>query len=175
MQGRPTRTGTAPAPEGTLPEDEQGPAPLLDLLLGLAFVGLGVVFWTASANMRVMIPNTVIGPALLPRVCATVFAGLGLILALRALAGLSRTGLPAGWRPDPGAPAVLVPVLLGLVVLGVPWLGFLTTSVLAGTVLMAAQGARWPLALAVSIALAAVIYLSFSQMMRIPLPRGALF
>lgn len=176
MTGRPESERGSAAKAGApdpAPED-LGPPPLLDL--GIAAISLcgGVALIVYAQGFRAMIPNTVIGPGLLLTVCGAVFTLLSGFMGLRAVRQLRQVGQR---MPDWSTLlfAALVPGLLVATLALTPLVGFLPAAALASFALMKASGARWLTALVATVLLSAAVYGAFVEIMRVPLPGGALF
>ena len=158
--------------------DELDTPPLIDLGLGIGFVALGAVLWCGAQSFPVSIPNTVIGPGLVPSVCGAVFMLGGAALAIRAFINVraGRKGVEAE-DEGPGSLMFSAIVLGGLLFtfLVMPYLGFtLTTGIYAFAVTLA--GCTNVMGAALSSALiTGATYTLFHILMRVPLPTAGLF
>ena len=134
-----------------------------DVVLGSSVAILAALgFWLAmgfSAEARVF-PLIVLGPAI----------PVGLIIAVRGQMRLSRSGENPNFFTSPSrfflAAAVMVLALIGL-----DYLGFLTTSAIVIPVMSYMLGFRKPLpVLATTFIFLAIVYIVFIQILSRPLP-----
>lgn len=160
--------------------DYESASALSHILTGAGVAVAGLVMWFATAGLPVMIPGTAIGPALLPRICASGFVLLGLALSLQGW-GRRHTGgirLAAGGEVSLSRrlrdPALLVPLALVAVWLLGPVIGLLSMSAAVGCLLMRARGGSWLGSLLCSVALSVVVHILFTVVMRIQMPQGIL-
>lgn len=165
--------------------DKNGPASLeagspasIDLGLGIACVLLGAGLFYGAKDYQPMLPGTLIGPRLLPSICAVVFMIFGAALSVSAFRK-RRSGAPAVEPEDDGKGSpFFAAVLLGglvLVILLIPYLGFIAASTLYAFAVTWAGRASWWRAALFSAVLTLLVYYLFSHIMRVPLPNGILF
>ncbi|MEZ0169353.1 tripartite tricarboxylate transporter TctB family protein [Microvirga sp. TS319] len=157
---------------------EVGSPPLADFGLGLACVlgGLGLFF--GSRDFQPMIPDTLIGPGLLPSICAFVLAFFGAALCITSMRNWRAGAQTVDNEEDGGGSAFFTMILLGglvLVILLIPYFGFIITTSLYGFAVTWAGRAKWWGAALSSVALTLVVDYLFAHVMRVPLPTGILF
>ena len=145
----------------------------LDLGLGVFWLMLGVAVCAQSLRLGMIGP---FGPAsgFFPFIA-------GLVLAVSAAVMLvSRDSRVSDGRafwptPESGPRVIRIIALLGLLVLIIPYAGFLLTGMLVTPVMLRiAGGAGWPLTLAIGLGAPAAIYFLFVGALDSPLPRGVL-
>lgn len=165
-----------PQDDELFPDDEAASPPALDAGLGLAFALGGVALLVASGRFTPMVPDTRIGPGFMPFICAIVFMVLGAVLAFSGLRRM-RSG-EAVAQGEPGGTLAYGAVVMGglvLVVVLTPWLGFILASTLYSLAVTRAGGGGWIGSAVMAFAVTMLVYLLFSQLMRVPLPGFALF
>ncbi|MBI5318877.1 tripartite tricarboxylate transporter TctB family protein [Bradyrhizobium sp.] len=155
---------------------------LPDRVTGLFLVGLGAA--AAFGGWRLPpVPGQPVGPNVFPLVI-----GIGLLLCGLAIAfGIGHSfeeeeeivPYEGGEAPAPrgklyGLRALLPPALLLLYVFVADRLGFILTAALIVYVTATALGARWKLALPLTVLAPIAIHLIFSKLLRVPLPIGLL-
>jgi putative tricarboxylic transport membrane protein len=155
---------------------------LPDRFTGLFLVGLGVA--AAYGGWRLPpVPGQPVGPNVFPLVI-----GIGLALCGLAIAfGIGHTfeeeeeiiPFEGGEAPAPqgklyGLRALLPPALLLFYVVVADHVGFILTAAIIVYVTATALGARWKLALPLTVGAPIVIHLIFSKLLRVPLPIGLL-
>jgi len=151
---------------------------LSELLAGAVSAAAGAGMWIGTASLTPTIPGTLIGPALLPRICAVGFFVLGLLLlanstrhllahanASRSTTGSLRTEI-AGFS---------VPVLLVAMWLLAPTIGFLATTALAGFTLMRLRGGPWIGSAVCALLIVVAVHFLFTDVMRIQMPQGMIY
>jgi putative tricarboxylic transport membrane protein len=121
-------------------------------------------------------PGQRFGPAWFPGLAA---AGLGLCGALLLGQGLRARGAwisPPDWLQRAQPRAAVASVLLGLLlyILLAERLGFHIVASVLLALWMRVLGARWRIAIVVSLAATVAIHLAFYKAMRVPLPWGLL-
>lgn len=155
---------------------------LPDRFTGLFLVGLGAA--AAYGGWRLPpVPGQPVGPNVFPLVI-----GIGLALCGLAIAfGIGHTfeeeeeiiPFEGGEAPAPqgklyGLRALLPPALLLFYVVVADRVGFILTAAIIVYVTATALGARWKLALPLTLGAPIVIHLIFSKLLRVPLPIGLL-
>ncbi len=169
---------TAPQNADSTPQPGVETPPGFDLAIGIGFVAMGAVLTYGAQGFPVAIPNTIIGPGLMPLICAAVFLLGGAVLAIKAVANL-RAGRKAveGDDSETGSLAFSAAVLGGMVlcVLAMPYLGCVVTSALYSFAVTLAGRVRGRLAALYSAGLTIGVYALFQLAMRVPLPTASLF
>ena len=155
---------------------------LPDRVTGLFLVGLGAA--AAYGGWRLPpVPGQPVGPNVFPLVI-----GIGLLLCGLAIAfGIGHSfeeeeeivPFEGGEAPAPtgklyGLRALLPPALLLFYVVVAERVGFILTAAIIVYVTATALGARWKLALPLTVGAPIVIHLIFSNLLRVPLPIGLL-
>lgn len=155
---------------------------LPDRVTGLFLVGLGAA--AAYGGWKLPpVPGQPVGPNVFPLVI-----GIGLLLCGLAIAfGIGHSfeeeeeivPFEGGAAPAPqgklyGLRALLPPALLLFYVVVADRVGFILTAAIIVYVTATALGARWKLALPLTIGAPIVIHLIFSKLLRVPLPIGLL-
>ena len=155
---------------------------LPDRFTGLFLVGLGAA--AAYGGWKLPpVPGQPVGPNVFPLVI-----GIGLALCGLAIAfGIGHSfeeeeeivPFEGGEAPAPtgklyGLRALLPPALLLFYVVVAERVGFILTAAIIVYVPATALGARWKLALPLTIGAPIVIHLIFSKLLRVPLPIGLL-
>jgi putative tricarboxylic transport membrane protein len=155
---------------------------LPDRVTGLFLVGLGAA--AAYGGWKLPpVPGQPVGPNVFPLVI-----GIGLALCGLAIAfGIGHTfeeeeeivPFEGGAAPAPqgklyGLRALLPPALLIFYVVVAERVGFILTAAIIVYVTATALGARWKLALPLTVGAPIVIHLIFSKLLRVPLPIGLL-
>jgi putative tricarboxylic transport membrane protein len=155
---------------------------LPDRVTGLFLVGLGAA--AAYGGWKLPpVPGQPVGPNVFPLVI-----GIGLALCGLAIAfGIGHSfeeeeeivPFEGGAAPAPqgklyGLRALLPPALLLFYVVVAERVGFILTAAIIVYVTATALGARWKLALPLTIGAPIVIHLIFSKLLRVPLPIGLL-
>jgi putative tricarboxylic transport membrane protein len=155
---------------------------LPDRFTGLFLVGLGAA--AAYGGWRLPpVPGQPVGPNVFPLVI-----GIGLALCGLAIAfGIGHTfeeeeeiipfeggEAPARQGKLYGLRALLPPALLLFYVVVADRVGFILTAAIIVYVTATALGARWKLALPLTVGAPIVIHLIFSKLLRVPLPIGLL-
>lgn len=157
---------------------EAASPPSIDAALGLACTLGGVGLFSAAQTFQPMIPDTVIGPGLLPSICALVFMIFGAALTVLSLRSIRAGARFVAAEDDEfgslGYAAVLL-IGLALVVLLMPYLGFIIASSLYAFAVTWAGRARWWVAALSAVAVTLLVYVLFSSLMRVPLPTSSLF
>lgn len=169
---------SAPAESQSAPPQGADSPPLLDLGLGVVFAVAGAGLFAASRGFPVMIPGTPVGPGLIPSICGAVFMIFGVLLALSAGRKL-RAGLVFTDTEDNETGslpfALLVIGGLALVIFATPYLGFVAVAAAYSFAVTVAGGARWWGAALSAIGVTLLVYVLFSELMRVPLPTGMFF
>ena len=155
---------------------------LLDRVTGLFLVGLGAA--AAYGGWKLPpVPGQPVGPNVFPLVI-----GIGLVLCGLAIAfGIGHSfeeeeqivPYEGGEAPAPrgklyGLRALLPPALLLFYVAVADRVGFILTAGIIVFVTATALGARWKLALPLTVLAPIAIHLIFSKLLRVPLPIGLL-
>lgn len=155
---------------------------LPDRVTGLFLVGLGAA--AAYGGWRLPpVPGQPVGPNVFPLVI-----GIGLVLCGLAIAfGIGHSfeeeeqivPYESGEAPAPrgklyGLRALLPPALLLFYVAVADRVGFILTAGIVVFVTATALGARWKLALPLTVLAPIAIHLIFSKLLRVPLPIGLL-
>jgi putative tricarboxylic transport membrane protein len=151
---------------------------MVDFGLGLAFVigGLGLIY--GSRDFQIMIPGTPVGPGLLPTICGAVMILFGALLSISGIRHARLGARVAGGEDEGQGSLFFAAVLLGglvLVILLMPYLGFIVTSSLYGFAVTWAGRASWWGSAIASVTLTLLIYYLFAHVMRVPLPLASLF
>lgn len=157
---------------------EVGSLPSVDFGVGIACVLGGLAMLYASRDFQPMIPDTRIGPGLLPSICAFILIVFGTALSIVSMRNARAGARVAEGEEEGGGSPFFVTVLLGglvLVILLIPYLGFVIATSLYGLAVAWAGGARWWGAAISAITLTLLVYYLFAHVMRVPLPTGTLF
>jgi putative tricarboxylic transport membrane protein len=155
---------------------------LPDRVTGLFLVGLGAA--SAYGGWQLPpVPGQPVGPNVFPLVIGTGLALCGLAIAF----GIGHSfeeeeeiiPFEGGDAPAPrgklyGLRALLPPALLLFYVLVADRVGFILTAGIIVFVTSTALGARWKLALPLTLFAPIAIHLIFSKLLRVPLPIGLL-
>lgn len=147
---------------------------------GGLFSCLGILIWVLTYPFPVLIEagKRHPGPALFPRVLATLFIFFGLMVILNGWRA-SRSKTPpreegvAGLKLNYFNP-VLVIILIVAFILLAPKLGFIITGTAILAILMMKLQVRPIRSLIASVVLTCFVYFVFATMLRVPLPRGFL-
>ncbi|NKX41599.1 tripartite tricarboxylate transporter TctB family protein [Rhodobacteraceae bacterium R_SAG2] len=131
--------------------------------------------WIFTANIRPMIPGTVVGPALMPRICGVAFVVLGAIVAWSALRSDAAGIEDEQCVGRPRATVIVVPLLLIVIWLLAPVVGLLTLTGLSGAILARLMGGRWIIAAPGAVILCIAVHLLFVEGMRIQMPQGLFY
>ena len=168
----------APAETESTSHLEVDSPPLIDLGVGVAFVAFGATLIYGAQEFPVSVPNTVIGPGLLPMICAVVFLLGGAALSIRAFMAARRGARVADSEEGEGGSLTFSAVILGgmvLTILIMPYLGFIVTTALYAFAVTLAGKTRWYGAALSAALITAIVYFVFSSLMRVPLPAASLF
>ena len=151
-----------------------------DYIGGGLFSCLGILIWALTYHFPVLMEmgKRHPGPALFPRVLATLFIFFGLLVILNGWrAARSKTPPPAaevaGLKMNYFNP-VLVVILIGAFIFLAPKLGFIITGTAMLLILMMKLHVKPVKSLITSVVLACFVYFVFATMLRVPLPRGLL-
>lgn len=159
-----------------LPPPDAPSPPLLDVALGLAFAVGGAALIVASRAFPAMVPGTIVGPGLMPMLCGAIFLIFGGVLSLTAFQRYRRDGNVTEGEVERGSLPFAIVLMGGLV--AVVWLadylGFVVVSFLYSLAVTRAGGARWIYAAILALSVTMLTYVLFSNLMRVPLPRGSL-
>lgn len=169
---------TAPQQIDSTPDQGVETPPGFDLAIGIGFVVSGAVLVYGAQGFPAAIPNTLIGPGLMPLICAIVFLLGGATLAIKAFAAI-RAGrkVAEGEDTERGSLGFSAVVLGGMVlcVLAMPYLGFVVTTALYAFAVTLAGRSKWWGAALYSGALTFGVYALFQMVLRVPLPTASLF
>lgn len=152
--------------------------PLGDLLVALGVLALGGFFAYGALQINVTQSYARVGPRFFPLLVAAGLVVCGALLLAQALRG--RAADPEGGEDvDADAPTdwravLLVAVGLVLTALLMERLGFPVTAGGLFWAVAFAFGSRSPLAPAVGVGLALVVYLAFTRLLGLDLPAGVL-
>ena len=145
------------------------PSFTLDSMLGVAFALGGAAILQQALTMHTL-PGMNVGPGLFPSIVGAGMAIMGVALSVQ------------GWivrdAPEEDAPPILtwfafaIVVALVTVILVMPYLGFLVAGTLFAALIVLLSGGRWLSAVIFSPIAAGLIYVVFTAVMRVPLPRG---
>lgn len=158
-----------------------------DLVIGLAFAGLGSAIFIVASGFRTL-PGMAVGSGLFPKITGTGMVIFGIVMALQAMRPARRLeeARPQGLEPPGDGPAdqampptgaqaryamALVGALAALI-LAMPHTGFLAASLVFTGFLVILGGGRWSGAALFSVLATATVYLVFTHGLRVPLPRG---
>lgn len=149
-----------------------------DLVIGLAFAGLGTAIFIVASGFRT-IPGMAVSSSLFPKITGTGMIVFGLVMALAAARNMRR--LPASQiARNAGGPALptryaiaVIGALLALI-FAMPLTGFLASGFVFSAVLVRLGGGRWPGAVVFALLATVAVYLVFTHGLRVPLPRGPL-
>ena len=155
---------------------------LPDRVTGLFLVGLGAAAAYGGWQLP-PVPGQPVGPNVFPLVIGSGLALCGLAIAF----GIGRSfeeeeeivPYEGGEAPAPrgklyGLRALLPPALLLFYVAVADQVGFILTAAIIVFVTATALGARWRLALPLTVLAPIAIHLIFSKLLRVPLPIGVL-
>lgn len=153
-----------------------------DRVSGLFLVGLGAA--AAYGGWKLPpVPGQPVGPNVFPLVIGTGLALCGLAIAFgighsfeeeEAIVPYEAGEAPALRGKLYGLRALLPPALLLFYVLVADRVGFILTAAIIVFVTATALGARWKLALPLTVLAPIAIHLIFSKLLRVPLPIGLL-
>lgn len=160
---------------------------LSDRTTGIFLIGLGALAAYGGSKLP-PVPGQQVGPNVFPMLvglglclCGTFIAlGIGRHFEEEAAADLAAhsdratDAAPAMPWWLAGLKALLPPALLIFYMLAADRLGFLLTAALIVLIAARALGARWILAVPISLAGPAVVHLAFAKLLRVPLPPGIL-
>lgn len=146
-----------------------------DKSLAVIFGALGLLFFALTLNFPAF-PGQRFGPALFPRILATLLVASSLVMFFRR----PRADVPdtlISWSPDMRAPGRIVnflaiPVAVLVYLLAADRLGFAPTAFAMIFGLMLLFKVRWWKALLVALVATALVAWFFGTLMRVPLPRG---
>jgi putative tricarboxylic transport membrane protein len=147
-----------------------------DLVIGLAFAGLGTAIIIIASGFREL-PGMAVGSGLFPRITGIAMLGFGLLLALAA-ARAARRGPPDGEPPVAEQVALVTPhavavvVSLCLLLAAMPAAGFLASGFVFCLFLVRLGGGGWTGALSFAGIATALVFVIFTYGLRVPLPRG---
>lgn len=143
----------------------------LDSALGLIFALGGAAILQQALTMQ-SLPGMNVGPGLFPSIVGAGMAIMGVALTVQ------------GWivrnpPEDESQPlvtwfAIAIVGALAATILAMPYLGFLVAGTLFAAGIVLLSGGKWLSAVIFSPIAAAVIYFTFTAVMRVPLPRGIL-
>jgi putative tricarboxylic transport membrane protein len=138
---------------------------------GLLLLALGA-YVSATASRFPHLATGYPGPGLFPQVLGVLLAVQGIALVAAGFRGSDPPSFP--WTRRDLFNGFLVVLAVGVYVVASPRLGFLVTSTLVLTGLMARLGAGLGRSLLLGPALAGALYLLFGKVLRVPLPPGLL-
>lgn len=155
-------------------------AALGTIVLGLALLGLGLFVGYEAMGIAVSPSYAKIGPRVFPMVIAAGLVLLGLALTVEALRGRWTARLtdaePGEWRERPLWRIGLVGAGLVLDVALMRPAGFIVASALLFTLATQGFGSRRPIRdLAIGVAMGAIIYFFFNDVLGVRLPAGQLW
>jgi putative tricarboxylic transport membrane protein len=145
------------------------------LAIGLGFVSIGVVIAISTSAMQIPPTYAKVGPEVVPYLVAGVLAGLGTVIAWQAY-----FGSPSALRPEAGIAAEWRPVMMisagfGAFIALLKAGGFIAAAMLLFLATTRAFGSRRYVRDAMIGALLTVaVYLLFSRVLKLPLPKGLL-
>ncbi len=151
---------------------------LSDFALGLVCAGFGAAVILQAAAFP-DIPGMAYGPAFFPSLVGAGFVVCGAALVIGALwrggAFVGLVTLPA-WTRDRVAVVRALGVVGGTLafILAAPVLGFLLTTGLLALGWLRLLAVRWGLSLSLALVVPLVLHYGFSDLLRVPLPRGVL-
>lgn len=142
---------------------------MYDRILGLVLVGVSAVYGWSASQFEVPFQYEPLGPKAFPLILAGLMIACGLVLIFRPdhkkpfpdRAGLAKLGLACA--------------VMFLYAASFRWLGFILATGLAGALMGVLFGAKAIRAVAFALALAAVSYFAFTDLLRLNVPVGALF
>lgn len=151
-----------------------------DYIGGGLFSCLGILIWVLTYNFPVLVEagQRHPGPALFPRILATLFILFGLMVILNGWRA-GRSKMPpteekaAGLKLNYFNP-VLVVILIAAFIFLAPKLGFIITGTVILVILMMKLQVRPIKSLITSVVVTCFVYFMFATMLRVPLPRGIL-
>ncbi len=138
---------------------------------GLLLLALGA-YVSATASRFPHLAAGYPGPGLFPQVLGALLAVQGAALVVAGLRDGGPRGFP--WTRGDLFNGLLVVLAVVLYAVASPRLGFLVTSAVVLTGLMARLGAGLGRSLVLGPALAGALYLLFGKVLRVPLPPGLL-
>jgi putative tricarboxylic transport membrane protein len=151
-----------------------------DIIGGGLFSCLGILIWVLTYPFPVLMEagKRHPGPALFPRILATLFIFFGLLVILNGWRA-ARSKTPPSEEKTAGLKLnyfnpVLVIILIFAFIFMAPKLGFIITGTAILAILMMKLQVRPIRSLITSVALTCFVYFMFSTMLRVPLPRGFL-
>tara|TARA_R110002072_G_scaffold49863_9_gene134983 strand:+ start:1609 stop:2073 length:465 start_codon:yes stop_codon:yes gene_type:complete len=143
-----------------------------DLIIGALTLLVGLLLLITSFDYPAL-PGQAYGAGTMPRLLGGLGIGLGVALLVKGWrGGVALVSLDA-WARDRraiGVAGTLVTTVFVILVSGD--LGFVVTAIIAMFAMMLIGGIRVALALVVSVSASLVIYLAFSRLLLVPLPRG---
>jgi putative tricarboxylic transport membrane protein len=151
-----------------------------DYIGGGIFTGLGIFIWVYTWHFPVLMEASGRhpGPALFPRVLASLFILFGLMVILNGWRASSsktpfREEVVVGLKPNYFNPVLVVILIVAFIFL-TPKLGFIITGTAILAILMMKLQVRPIKSLITSVVLTCFVYFMFATMLRVPLPRGFL-
>ncbi|SDU33064.1 tripartite tricarboxylate transporter TctB family protein [Stappia sp. ES.058] len=148
-----------------------------DLVIGLAFAGLGSAIFMVASGFRTF-PGMAVSSGLFPKITGTGMIVFGIVMALAAARAARRqtlaphSGQDAGEQALPTRYAMTVVVALLVLIFAMPIIGFLASGFVFSAFLVRLGGGRWPGALAFALLATIAVYIVFTYGLRVPLPRG---
>lgn len=143
----------------------------MDSALGIIFALAGAAILQQALNMNTL-PGMNVGPGLFPSI---VGGGMAIMGAALTVQGWLERNLPEGDAPPLVtwfAAGVLAALIAVIVVM--PHLGFLVAGTVFAATIVRMSGGNWVTALIFSPVATALIYFTFTELMRVPLPSGIL-
>ena len=147
-----------------------------DTLIGGAAIAGGAALVLGAGQLRAM-PGQQFGSAFFPQVVGICGVIVGIVMIVQSV----RTGRirPLVQAPDWSGlgPVLRVAAITASVLAFIQFgdtAGFLLPALVIQFVLMRMLGARWLVAVLASLAAAAVVYLVFGRLLRVPLPFGVI-
>lgn len=150
-----------------------------DIISGGVFLILAALLFV-HANSFMSMPGVPYGPKLFPQIISVIMGGAAIALIVSGVGKLSAEGWAQleDWARDKSNYRLLAVIVGGFFfyIFAADSLGYLTTAfLLLVTVLSATRGVRpWLSNLAISVTATGLIYVIFSQALRVPLPVGPL-
>jgi putative tricarboxylic transport membrane protein len=149
-----------------------------NLLVGIAFIILGITIYLLSYTEARGIHDWSLSPAFFPRLAATFIVGLSLLLVVVDAVMRKRNSVPASERIQWRVFSYVI-ATIGIMILYVyliEWLGFIPATTITMAGMMVLYGSRrWVLIALTSVCLPLLIYFFALKVMYVLFPAGKVF